>query len=186
MLRISRSIMKALLRSLAAFGSFFVSACSGGTPKPPSLPYPAPAVTAVDQDGRPVDFSALYRQGITVVYFYPRADTPGCTAQSCSLRDAYAELTAAGVTVVGVSTDKPEANRRFKEKHRLPFTLVSDTEGEVMKAFGVKKIPVLGFATRQCFLIQSGQVIWHDDSASTDQQAADIKKVLAGLQNRKP
>lgn len=125
------------------------------------------------------EFSGLYAAGPTVVYFYPKADTPGCTAQSCSLRDAYAELSDAGVRVVGVSTDTPEKNKAFKEKYKLPFTLISDTEGLVMKAFGVKAIPLLGLASRQCFLIEKGQVVWHDASASTDQQAADIQRVLA-------
>jgi thioredoxin-dependent peroxiredoxin len=169
--------MKTLLRSFAAFTALFTSCCSGSAVRTP--PYSAPLVTGTDQDGKAVDFSNLYAAGTTVIYFYPKADTPGCTAQSCSLRDAYAELTEAGVSVVGVSTDTPEKNKAFKEKYKLPFTLISDPKGEILKAFGVKPIPVVGLASRQCFLVEKSQVVWHDDKASTDEQAADIKRVLA-------
>lgn len=170
-------MMKAIARCFAALGALLGVSCNANPVRTP--PWPAPEVKGIDQDGKAVDFASLYASGPTVVYFYPKADTPGCTAQSCSLRDAYAELTDAGVKVIGVSTDTPEKNKAFKEKYQLPFTLVSDTEGEVMKAFGVKAIPLLGLASRQCFLIEKGEVVWHDAKASTDQQAADIKRVLA-------
>ena len=75
---------------------------------------PAPAVRALDQDGRQVDFSEVYAQGWTLVYFYPKADTPGCTKQACSLRDAYTRLTARGVLVLGVSTDSPEEQKAWR------------------------------------------------------------------------
>lgn len=83
------------------------------------------------------------------------------------------------MAVVGVSTDTPEKNKAFKEKYKLPFTLVSDPEGAILKAFGVKQIPLLGLASRQCFLVVKGQVVWHDAKASTDEQAGDVKRVLA-------
>ena len=144
-------------------------------------PYDAPAIKAIDQDGKEVDFAAIYKKGITVVYFYPKADTPGCTKQGCSLRDAYADLTAKGVQVLGVSVDKPEANKKFQDKFHLPFTLVSDPDGKVLEAFKVARMPVIGLATRQCFVIADGKVVWHDAKASTDKQADDIKAVLKEL-----
>lgn len=137
----------------------------------------APTPVAKDQNGAPVDFAALYAQGPVLVYFYPKADTPGCTAQSCSLRDAYQKLTDAGLTVLGVSTDDQKAQKAFQDKHQLPFTLVSDPEGVVLKAFGVKQR--LGMASREAFLIKDGVVVWHDDSASTSKQADDVLEQLA-------
>jgi len=144
-------------------------------------PYDAPAIKAVDQDGRELDFAALYKKAITVVYFYPKADTPGCTKQGCSLRDAYADLTARGVQVLGVSVDTPEANKNFRDKFHLPFTLVSDPGGKVLEAFKVARIPLIGLATRQCFVVADGKVVWHDAKASTGKQADDIKDVLKEL-----
>lgn len=139
-------------------------------------PYAAPRLEAVDQDGRVVKLASVYASGLTLVYFYPKASTPGCTSQACSLRDAYQELSEHGVQIIGVSTDRAGAQKRFQEKHRLPFTLLADPEGKVVAAFGVGRF--LGFASRQAFLIQGGMVIWRDRSASTSQQAADVLRVL--------
>jgi len=146
------------------------------------LPFPAPTPEAVDHLGEPVSFAELYKEGkYTVVFFYPKAMTPGCTKQACSLRDAYAELQEAGVNVFGVSTDGPDAQRQFVEKEELPYPLIADPDGVVLKAFGVARIGgPIGPSSRQAFLIdnEAGQVIWHDSSASTDQQAADILEAL--------
>lgn len=75
--------------------------------------------------------------GPVVIYFYPKDDTPGCTAEACSFRDAYEDFTAAGVEVYGVSADGVEKHRQFKAKHRLPFTLLADEENALRKSFGV-------------------------------------------------
>ncbi len=141
---------------------------------------PAPGAKAPDQDGNVVSLEEIYGKGDVLVYFYPRADTPGCTAQACSLRDDFEALSDRDVTVIGVSTDNVEAQKAFKEKHDLPFTLLADTESEVIKAF---RVPLRGgaFATRQAFLIRDGKIAWRDLSASTQQQAADVLKVLASL-----
>lgn len=139
----------------------------------------APALTAVDQDGQPVVFEKIYEKGFTLVYFYPKADTPGCTKQACSLRDAYAKLGEIGVQVIGVSSDDAKAQKKFQEKYRLPFTLVADTDKKVMDAFGVPH--TLGFASRQAFLVQNGKIVWRDLTASTEQQAADVLAAIAEL-----
>lgn len=140
----------------------------------------APELTAIDQDGKPVSFAEVYTQGYTVVYFYPRADTPGCTKQACSLRDAYTRLTDRGVKVIGVSTDSPEAQKRFQEKYKLPFTLIADTDKKVLAAFGVPD--KLGFAQREAFLVKDGKIVWRDTSASTAEQAADVLAAIEGLE----
>jgi len=136
----------------------------------------APALSATSDNGAALDLGALYKQGLVLVYFYPKADTSGCTAQGCSLRDAYAELTAKGVHVVGVSTDDVAAQRAFSAKNHFPFPLIADTEKKVTAAFGVPT--TMGFASRQAFLIKEGKVVWRDLKASTAKQATDVLAVL--------
>jgi peroxiredoxin Q/BCP len=144
-------------------------------------PYDAPEAEGVDQEGKAVKFSDLYKANeFVVVYFYPKADTPGCTKQGCSLRDAHADLTKMGVKVVGVSHDDVGAQKSFSDKFHFPFTLIADKDAKVIQAFKVAQM-VAGMATRQCFLIQKGKVVWRDEKASTDKQADDLKAVLAEL-----
>jgi peroxiredoxin Q/BCP len=132
----------------------------------------APEAASRDETGQPVHLGELYGEGFTLVYFYPKADTPGCTAQACSLRDGFAELAERGVRVIGVSSDGPAAQLRFKEKYRLPFTLLADEDHAVARAFGVRLL--LGMTHRQAFLIRDGRIVWRDLSASTTKQAADV------------
>ena len=143
----------------------------------------APDVVAISDLGENLKLSEVYaKQQYTLVYFYPKAETSGCTAQGCSLRDAYTVLQDKGVAVLGVSLDTVAAQKAFKENHKFPFTLISDPNTTVIAAFGgpTRKIPLLGeIAMRQAFLIKNGVVIWADYKASTKQQAADVLKVIA-------
>jgi peroxiredoxin Q/BCP len=139
----------------------------------------APRLATIDQDGQPIDLGALYDKGLTLVYFYPKADTPGCTAEACSLRDAFADLVKNGVQVVGVSADTPESQKKFQQKYKLPFPLVADPDLKVIDAFGVAH--TFGFASRQSFLIKDGKIVWCDLHASTKQQAADVLKAAVDL-----
>ncbi|MBC8009891.1 MAG: peroxiredoxin [Burkholderiales bacterium] len=133
----------------------------------------APVASALDDTGAKVSLAEVYSKNkYTLVYFYPKADTPGCTAQGCSLRDAYEKLTKRGVFVIGVSTDSAESQAAFKEKYSLPFTLLADTEKEILKGFGVGSI--FGFSSRQAYLIHEGKVVYADHKGSTKQQADDI------------
>lgn len=145
--------------------------------KPLQVGDAAPAASAPTDAGTTLDLAEVYsKQPYTLVYFYPKADTPGCTKQGCSLRDAYEELTAKGVAVIGVSTDSVDAQRAFKEKHHLPFTLLADTDKQVMKAFGNGG---LMFANRQAYLIHDGKIVYADHEGSTEQQAQDVLQFLA-------
>ena len=96
---------------------------------------PAPGFELPDQAGRSVKL-ADYRGRTLLVYFYPKADTPGCTAQSCSIRDAQEDLSGLGVDVVGISPDKPGKQQRFDEKFGLGFPLLSDPDHAVADAYG--------------------------------------------------
>ena len=143
----------------------------------------APSVTGVTETGQKLNLGDVYpKQTYTLVYFFPKADTPGCTAQGCSLRDAYEDLTKKGVTVIGVSLDQADAQKAFKEKYHFPFTLIADPDQTVVNAFGVKVKSVIGFgsfASREAFLIKGGKIIWADYSAKTSKQAEDVLKVIS-------
>jgi thioredoxin-dependent peroxiredoxin len=139
----------------------------------------APAITGTTETGETLNFADVYKKGYTLVYFFPKADTPGCTAQGCSLRDAYEDLTKQGITVIGVSTDKVADQKSFKEKYHFPFTLIADSDKKVMHAFGQEGIM---FANRQAFLIdKSGKIVWRDLKASTKKQAEDVLAALKTL-----
>ncbi len=135
-----------------------------------------PSVEQKNQDDHAVKISEVGKSGYLLVYFYPKADTPGCTKQACSLRDSYAALTDKGVKILGVSMDKVPAQKAFKEKYKLPFDLLADSDGIVVKAFGVPN--AVGFSKRQAFLFKDGKLVWRDLAAATDKQAEDVLKIL--------
>ena len=96
----------------------------------------APELLGVDQDGREVRLSDFAGHDL-VLYFYPKDNTSGCTAEACSLRDNIDELRDRGYTVVGVSSDSEASHRRFIDKHSLPFILIADTDHRLQEAMGV-------------------------------------------------
>ena len=96
----------------------------------------APELLGVDQDGKEVRLSDFAGHDL-VLYFYPKDNTSGCTAEACSLRDNIDELRDRGYTVVGVSSDSEASHRRFIDKHRLPFILIADTDHRLQEAMGV-------------------------------------------------
>ncbi|GAB3574144.1 thioredoxin-dependent thiol peroxidase [Spirosoma luteolum] len=96
----------------------------------------APDFSSFDQDGQPIRLSDFAGRKVAL-YFYPKDDTPGCTAQACSLRDGYADLQAAGYEVLGVSTDSSASHQKFRKKYDLPFRLIADTDQQLVQAYGV-------------------------------------------------
>lgn len=163
--------MKRLL-TLTAFLAMF----SFASAEPLKVGDPAPQVTATTEAGIELNFSDVYKQSpFTLVFFFPKAFTPGCTAQSCSLRDGYEALAKKGVSIIGVSTDSVETQKKFKDEYHLPYTLIADTEKKVIKAFGQNSVV---FASRQAYLIRDGKIVYADLKGSTKQQADDILKFL--------
>ncbi|HLV41460.1 MAG TPA: thioredoxin-dependent thiol peroxidase [Brumimicrobium sp.] len=96
----------------------------------------APSFTAKDQNGKEVKLSD-FKGSKVALYFYPKDMTPGCTNQACNLRDNFSELKEKGIVVLGVSPDDEGRHQKFIDKHELPFTLIADTEREVINAYGI-------------------------------------------------
>ena len=89
-----------------------------------------------DENHQPIDISTL-TGNFLIIYFYPKDDTPGCVKEACSFRNSFQDLADAGAVVYGVSDDRPDSHFQFKQKYKLPFSLLSDTAGELRKLFGV-------------------------------------------------
>jgi peroxiredoxin Q/BCP len=96
----------------------------------------APDFTSKDQNGNTVSLNQFAGKKV-VLYFYPKDDTPGCTAEACDFRDNYQGLTAQGIVVLGVSVDDEKSHKKFVAKHSLPFTLLADTDHQIVTAYGV-------------------------------------------------
>lgn len=139
----------------------------------------APDFTGKDQDGKKISLSDFKGKKV-VLYFYPKDQTPGCTAQACNLRDNSDKLASEGYTILGVSTDDEASHREFREKYNLPFTLIADTDKSITQKYGVwvekerdgKKF--MGTA-RTTFIIDANGVITDIvDKVDTKEHAAQI------------
>ncbi|HEY8994206.1 MAG TPA: redoxin domain-containing protein [Lacunisphaera sp.] len=135
----------------------------------------APVVSAVTDSGTTLNLGEVYAKNTyTVVWFYPKALTGGCTKQGCSLRDASAELSKRGAAVVGVSTDPVEKQKEFKQTNNFPFPLLADTDKKVITAFGQSATM---FASRECYVIKAGKIVYKD-AGVTDKQADNVLAFL--------
>lgn len=144
----------------------------------------APDFTLKDQEGNSKslkDFSGKW----LVLYFYPKDDTPGCTVEACSLRDANDDLISVGASVVGVSKDDQDSHRKFKAKHKLNFTLLSDPEAITINAYGAwgKKMFGMEGILRKTFIIDPDGVIRKIYGRATP--LGHGEKVLADLKSLK-
>ena len=119
-----------------------------------------PDFTLLDQDGQAAPLGELLGAGCLVLYFDPKDDTPGCTVEACLFRDEQQAFADAGARVVGVSSDDVDSHRRFADKCRIPFTLLSDRGGELRARFGIPK--TLGLIDgRVTYVIDAGGIIRH-------------------------
>ena len=141
---------------------------------------PAPAFSAPATNGRTLQLSDFKGKWL-VLYFFPKAFTPGCTAQACGLRDGMATLTAANAVVLGVSLDELDIAKKFKAEHNLPFELLSDAKKDIAKAYGVLGIMEL-FAIRRTFIIApDGTIAEIINKVDTNDHAAQVKRALDRL-----
>ncbi len=144
----------------------------------------APEFTAKDQNGKTVSLTDYHGKTV-VLYFYPKDDTPGCTAEACDFRDNYEYLQSQGYEVIGVSTDDEKSHKKFESKYSLPFTLIADHDQKIVNNYGVwveknmygKKY--MG-TQRTTFIIDANGVISHIitkvDTKNSSQQVLDLLK----------
>lgn len=152
----------------------------GGAASAAKLGDPAPDFTAQSTGGE-VKLAGLKGKWV-VLYFYPKSFTPGCTKESCSLRDGHGALTGLNAVVLGVSLDDLETQRRFKAEYKLPFELIADADKTVSKAYDVLA-PMGLFAVRRTFVIDpEGKIARIFESVSVGTHADDVKAELAKLQ----
>jgi thioredoxin-dependent peroxiredoxin len=142
----------------------------------------APPFSANDQNGKPVSLSD-YRGKDVILYFYPKDDTPGCTAESCNFRDNYQSLLNKGFEVVGVSVDDEKSHQKFISKYQLPFSLIADTDKKIVEDYGVwveknlygKKY--MGTARKTFVIDREGKIrkiIDRVDTKNSSQQVLDL------------
>ncbi|HEY3284658.1 MAG TPA: thioredoxin-dependent thiol peroxidase [Armatimonadota bacterium] len=147
----------------------------------------APGFQLESWDGSTVSLDQFRGKSAVVLYFYPKADTPGCTAESCSFRDLEAEFRDAGAAVLGVSRDKLSAQKRFAEKYSLPFPLLADTESVVCQTYGVLKEKsmygkkVMGIERTTFVLDKEGVVRRIYPKVKVDQHADEVLQFVRGL-----
>jgi len=145
---------------------------------------PAPDFELESDSGETVKLSDLRGKPV-VLYFYPKDDTPGCTAQACGIRDAYGEFERAGAVVLGVSPDTEAEHLKFKEKYDLPFTLLADPEHEIAERYGVwgekqyKGRTYLGVSRTTFLIAADGTVAKVMPDVKPDTHADDVLAALA-------
>lgn len=145
----------------------------------------APDFTSTDQNGKPVSL-ADYKGKTVILYFYPKDDTPGCTAQACNLRDNYEMLTAKGYEVIGVSGDDEKSHKKFESKYQLPFTLIADPDKSINELYGVWKEKSMYGKTfmgtaRTTFIISPDGIITHIiDKVDTKNASEQVLALLPG------
>lgn len=135
----------------------------------------APTVTTTDHTGASIDLGVALQTGTAVVFFYPKAMTPGCTKQVCSMRDSWGLLVERDIKIFGASADTAELQSEFRNRHELPFSLIADTDGSVSKAFGKGKW------SRQAYIFRDGVLVWRDLKAATGKQGEEILAALDAL-----
>jgi peroxiredoxin Q/BCP len=142
----------------------------------------APDFTAKDQNGKTVSLSGFKGKQV-ILYFYPKDDTPGCTAEACDFRDNYQSLLGKGFEVIGVSTDDEKSHKKFENKYSLPFTLIADADKHIVEAYGVWKEKSMYGKTymgtaRTTFIIDAdgviSKIIDKVDTKNSSQQVLDL------------
>jgi peroxiredoxin Q/BCP len=144
----------------------------------------APLFTGQDQDGKTVKLSSLIGKKIVLLYFYPKDNTPGCTKEACGFRDRINELQKDNVEVIGVSFDSAESHQKFIAKYKLNFRLLTDPDGKIVDAYGVR---VVGrkMARRVSFLIGlDGKIVHVTNAGNPDLHFNEMKDAIADLKKK--
>jgi len=166
--------------SILVFPLMFLMLPLFNTDKKPKVGAPAPAFEAPATNDQTIRLSDLRGKWV-VLYFYPKAFTPGCTKESCALRDSYKEIQQLGAVILGVSLDDIETQKRFKEEYKLPFELLSDRDKEISRAYGVLGMGGL-YAKRVTFIIDpEGRIAYIFDKVDAANHDEEVKEVLSQL-----
>ena len=162
-----------------AFGVTGTLACAAPAPGTP-----APAFRLPDQNGKPVTL-AEQRGKWVVLYFYPKDNTPGCTAEACDFRDNIFAFRDMGVVVLGISVDDVSSHKEFAAEHRLPFPILADADKQVAKDYGVLHRPLglMELARRETFIVDpQGRIAKHYRDVEPDSHSKQVLADLKGLQ----
>ena len=143
----------------------------------------APDFTSVDQNGDEVSLASYSGKKNVVLYFYPKDDTPGCTTEACAFRDDVGALRRLGVALLGISTDDVKSHKEFADKYHLPFSLLSDAEGDVARAYGsLHSFGPLRFARRNTFIIDpQGRIAQVFRSVRPEGHSREVIEALQAL-----
>jgi thioredoxin-dependent peroxiredoxin len=145
----------------------------------------APMVSGHDQDGNRWDLKSKIGTEVVLLYFYPKDDTMGCTAEACGLRDKMVELKKRDVEVVGVSFDNKESHQKFSFKYNLNFPLLTDTSGNIADAYGVRLGPDKHMARRVSFLIGlNGRIVHITDSPDPAVHLREMQEALEHMEGK--
>ena len=170
---------------LAGALALVIGATSGfaQAPTKPAVGSPAPLVSGQTQEGKTWKLADAVGKKVVLLYFYPKNDTPGCTKEACGLRDRMGDLHKADVEVVGVSFDSAESHQKFIAKHNLNFTLLTDADGKIADAYGVR-VPGKNMARRVSFLIgKDGKILHVTDAQSADTHLTEMSDAVAKLKS---
>jgi peroxiredoxin Q/BCP len=166
----------------SAMASLLLSLAPSAQAEPLQIGQPAPQFQVKRHDGGDFKLADRLGKGWTVLYFYPKAGTPGCTTQACAFRDAIQVVRNQNAEVFGISTDGIEALKDFHTKYKLNFDLLSDLDAKVTEAYGVK-FPVLKLAKRWTFILDPELVVRHiNDKVDPALDAKEVAETLKHLQ----
>ncbi len=149
----------------------------------PQIGEPVDDFTLPDQDGLPVSLSSFVGTPV-VLFFFPKADTPGCTVEACGFRDSFMALQDAGVTVLGISRDTVKSQKKFTDKYQLPYTLLADADQEIVKRFDLVKQktmygkPVTGVERTTYFIGSDGNLLHLFANVKSQGHAEEVLKLL--------
>jgi thioredoxin-dependent peroxiredoxin len=146
----------------------------------------APTFTAKNQEGVDFDLKSRMGQGYTVLFFYPKAGTPGCTKQACAFRDSVKVIRDKGGMVYGISADDVAAQKKFHDEHKMTFDLLSDADATIIKSYQVK-MPMLSMAKRQTFILDDKLIVRkHFEDVDPAMDAKNVAKAIDELKAAAP
>jgi len=174
--QLSKMLLTGVIAFLVGAASIFAQA-----PTKPAVGDRAPLISGQTQDGKTWKLADATGKKVVLLYFYPKDETPGCTKEACGLRDRMGDLQKADVEVIGVSFDSAESHQKFIAKHNLNFTLLTDTDGKIADAYGVR-VAGKSVARRVSFLIgKDGKILHVTDAQSADTHLTEMSDAVAKL-----